>query len=72
MDHTLAITLVFFHVGVIDMYISRRYDRRYSVLVYHLAHVILEQYDELVERFYLALKLDSVYQEYRNWHMLPS
>jgi hypothetical protein len=43
--------------------VTRWHNRRNCVFVYHLADIILEQHDELIERFDLALQFDSVDQE---------
>ena len=50
-------------MGMIDMHISCWHDRRYRMFVDHLADIILEQHDKLIEGFYLPLELDSVHQE---------
>src|SRR5215469_11090460 len=41
-------------------YVARRHDGRDRVLVDHLAHAVLEQDHELIERVDLALQLDAV------------
>jgi len=50
---------------MIDIHISRGHDRRNSMLVDHLADIILQQYDKLIEGFYLPLELDSVCKAFR-------
>ena len=39
-----------------------RYNRGYRMLVHHLADGVLQQHDELIEGFNLALQLDAVDQ----------
>ena len=41
---------------------TRRYDSGNSVLVYHLAHAVFQQYYKLIERIDLTLQLDSIHQ----------
>ena len=42
------------------------------MLIYHLGHRIAQQYDILIERLNLPLKLDAIDQIDGNWNMLPA
>jgi hypothetical protein len=53
-----------------DADIACRYDRRYRVLVNHLADGIAEQHDELVERLHRTLQFDAVDEVDRHRHAL--
>jgi hypothetical protein len=51
-------------------HVPRRHDGRDGVLVHHLAHGVLQQHHELVERVHLPLELDAIDQIDGNRHAL--
>jgi hypothetical protein len=46
--------------------IAGRHYGRDSVFIHHLADIVFEQHNELIEGLYLALQFDSIYQKYRD------